>query len=150
MKKTLIILLTAILALSLFVSCEGDLDSELEAKITVTFDGNKSTGGKMDALQVKKGEEFKLTKNAFEKEDYIFTGWNTAADGSGTTYANEGTAKFDKDTTLYAQWLEEVTITFNANDGSEAPETKTQKVGKGIATALDANTFEKSGFYFAH
>ena len=150
MKKTLIILLTAILAFSLFISCEGDLDSELEAKITVSFDGNKSTGGKMDALQVKKGEEFKLTKNAFEKEDYIFTGWNTAADGSGTTYANEGTAKFDKDTTLYAQWLEEVTITFNANDGSEAPETKTQKVGKGVKTALDLNTFERTGFYFSH
>ena len=43
-----------------------------------------------------------------------------------------------------------MTITFNANDGSETPATKTQKVGKGIATALDANTFQKSGFYFAH
>jgi hypothetical protein len=148
MKKTLIILLTAILALSLFISCEGDLDEALEAKITVTFDGNGSTDGEMAALKVKKGEDFKLTKNAFEKTDYIFTGWNTAADGSGTAYANEGTAKFDKDTTLYAQWIEELTITFNANNGSETPATKTQKVGKGVETALDENTFELSGFTF--
>ncbi len=91
-----------------------------------------------------------LNPNTFTRDGYVFSNWNTAKDGSGTAYSDEAEVKFEGNTTLYAQWIEELTITFNANDGSETPETKTQKVGKGVATALDTNTFEKSGFYFAH
>ena len=146
MKKALTIILTALLVLSFFVACSGEAEDLFGKKIT--FNGNGSTSGRMADLKVKKGEEVTLPANAFEKTEHVFAGWNTKADGSGTAYANEGTAKFDKDTTLYAQWIEELTITFNANDGSETPATKTQKVGRGVETALDPNTFELSGFTF--
>ena len=146
MKKALTIILTALLVLSFFVACSGEAEDLFGKKIT--FNGNGSTSGRMADMKVKKGEEVTLPANAFEKTEHVFAGWNTKADGSGTAYANEGTAKFDKDTTLYAQWIEELTITFNANDGSETPATKTQKVGRGVETALDPNTFELSGFTF--
>ena len=36
--------------------------------------------------------------------DYVFAGWNTAANGSGTAYANGASYAFTADLTLYAQW----------------------------------------------
>lgn len=36
--------------------------------------------------------------------DYNFNGWNTAANGSGTSYANGANYAFTADLTLYAQW----------------------------------------------
>jgi uncharacterized repeat protein (TIGR02543 family) len=49
-----------------------------------------------------------LTANSFTRSGYIFTGWNTQADGLGTPYTNRGTFPFPSptsDTTLYAQWF---------------------------------------------
>ena len=39
-------------------------------------------------------------------------------------------------------------VTFNANDGKAAPETKEQNVPRGIETALKANPFTRQGYYF--
>lgn len=41
-----------------------------------------------------------------------------------------------------------LTITFNANDGSDVPATKTQTVTYNVAAALDANTFTRTGYVF--
>ena len=147
MKKALTIILTALLVLSFFVACSGEAEDLFGKKIT--FNGNGSTSGRMADMKVKKGEEVTLPANAFEKTEHVFAGWNTKADGSGTGYADKARASFEDSTVLYAQWADELTITFNANDGSETPATKTQKVGKGIETALDANTFTLKDFYFA-
>ena len=45
-----------------------------------------------------------LTRNAFTRSSYTFTGWNTAASGSGTAYADRATYPFNAYITLYAQW----------------------------------------------
>ena len=45
-----------------------------------------------------------LNANAFWRTGYVFTGWNTAADGSGTAYAGGAVHPFSADGTLYAQW----------------------------------------------
>jgi uncharacterized repeat protein (TIGR02543 family) len=50
------------------------------------------------------------------REGYVFKGWNTAKDGSGTTYSTETVYTEAGNTTLYAQWTAGVyTISFNAN-----------------------------------
>jgi hypothetical protein len=36
--------------------------------------------------------------------DYVFAGWNTAANGTGTSYANQASYAFTSDLTLFAQW----------------------------------------------
>ena len=118
MKKAIAILLTALLMLTVFVSCEGDVEDLFGDNITITFNGNGSTSGQMAALKVARGKEVRLTANAYEKTDSEFTGWNTKADGSGDKYKDEEFVYFEEDTTLYAQWSSGVTITFDANDGS--------------------------------
>ena len=52
---------------------------------SVTFDGNGSTSGIMGAET--NSVPAPLSANAFVRTGYSFTGWNTAANGSGTVYA---------------------------------------------------------------
>ena len=43
----------------------------------------------------------------------------------------------------------QLTITFNANDGTDEPATKTQTVTYNVETTLDANAFTRTGYTFA-
>ena len=50
---------------------------------------------------------------------YVFSGWNTRADGKGTTYGPDNIGTITSDITLYAQWeLATYTVTFDANGGT--------------------------------
>ncbi|MBQ2447953.1 MAG: InlB B-repeat-containing protein, partial [Bacteroidales bacterium] len=42
--------------------------------------------------------------NTFTRDGYNFTGWNTNADGSGTSYTDKQSITLSQDITLYAQW----------------------------------------------
>jgi uncharacterized repeat protein (TIGR02543 family) len=59
-----------------------------------------------------------LSANRYERPGYVFNGWNTAANGTGTAYAAGANFSFATDLTLYAQWQVEpeactpVTTTF--------------------------------------
>ncbi|WP_161934669.1 InlB B-repeat-containing protein, partial [Lactococcus lactis] len=53
------------------------------------------------------------------RSGYTFTGWNTSADGSGTSYAPGADLTLSNDTTLYAQWKESTSnIIYDANGGT--------------------------------
>lgn len=71
---------------------------------TITFNANGSEGS-MEPQRFEVGVDTALNTNAFTREGYKFIGWNTAADGSGATYADEGAIlELTGDMTLYAQW----------------------------------------------
>ena len=71
---------------------------------TITFNANGGTGS-MEPQRFEVGVDTALNTNAFTRENYKFTGWNTAADGNGATYADEGAIlELTGDMTLYAQW----------------------------------------------
>ena len=71
---------------------------------TITFNANGGVG-EMAAQTFEVGIDTALNANTFTRENYKFTGWNTAADGSGATYADEGAIlELAGDMTLYAQW----------------------------------------------
>ena len=77
--------------------------------LTVNFNGNGSTGGSTASQQIAAGNTASLNTNGFTRTGYAFTGWNTAADGSGTSYADGADytvtpATGDISVTLYAQW----------------------------------------------
>ncbi len=65
----------------------------------------------------------------FTREHYNFTGWNTEADGSGTTFTVGQYAIIIGNATLHAQWTpHHYSITYNLNGGTNAesnPETYT-------------------------
>lgn len=68
---------------------------------TVTFNSNGGTGTMANQTA---GVATNLTSNAFTRSGYTFSGWNTASDGSGTSYANNASFPFTANTTLFAQW----------------------------------------------
>ena len=95
----------------------------------------------------------KLTQNtAIIRKGYTFAGWNTAANGSGITYADQAsiknlTAKSNETITLYAMWTADVyTITFAANGGTGT--MANQIFATGNTAAISANAFTKAGYSF--
>jgi uncharacterized repeat protein (TIGR02543 family) len=83
----------------------------------VTFDPN---GGEGTMDPQTSDTPTSLTLNTFTRVGYTFTGWNTAANGSGTAYGDGAEYDFDENITLYAQWeaLPDHTVTFDPNGGS--------------------------------
>ena len=64
-------------------------------------DGNKTTGDSYTVL----GNDGSGTSQNFVRTGYTFTGWNTAANGTGTAYvAGETINPLMSDVVLYAQW----------------------------------------------
>ena len=112
------------------------------ANITVDFDANGGEGT-MPTWTGKPNTSFDLPKNTFTREGYTFTGWNTAADGTGAAYADKAPVKFSENTALYAQWTQDPVITFDANGGKGTMGTQTVKPNE--ATALTANTLHPRG-----
>ena len=77
--------------------------------LTINFNGNGSTGGSTASQQIAAGSTASLNTNGFTRNGYVFTGWNTAADSSGTSYTDGADytvtpATGDATVTLYAQW----------------------------------------------
>ena len=119
----------------------------------VGYDGNGSTEGSVPG---ESNHEFAtevtvLGPGDLAKTGHTFAGWNTAADGSGTAYAEGGTFEIGSDhVTLYAQWtVNNYTITYagNGNTGGEAPAASSHAYGSN-ATAPDRGTLEKTGYTF--
>lgn len=90
---------------------------------TVKFDGNGADGGSTNENKCTYQTAFDLNANGFYKNNYIFTGWNTKANGTGIAYTNKQnvinlTATKDGTVTLYAQWFKnKYTLNFNADGG---------------------------------
>ena len=74
---------------------------------TVTFNANGGTGT-MDPQTVEHNVPEALNANTFTPPTGLsFAGWNTAPDGTGTSYTNSQSVTLTADLTLYAQWAEE-------------------------------------------
>ena len=77
------------------------------AGYTVSFNANGGTGAMSDQ-SIPVGVATNLTSNSFTRTGYEFAGWNTAADGFGTSYTDAQSvtnlALPGRTITLYAQW----------------------------------------------
>jgi uncharacterized repeat protein (TIGR02543 family) len=70
---------------------------------TVNFNANGGDGSM--SAQTGAFTSSSLTSNSFSRSGFDFAGWNTAADGSGTAYADGASYGFGTNLTLYAQWV---------------------------------------------
>ena len=76
----------------------------------IAFDANNSAiDQQMDRLTCQYDSSYRLPINEYEREGFIFKGWNTKADGTGTSYKNQATiknlsSKNGSEITLYAIW----------------------------------------------
>ncbi len=127
---------------------------------TVAYSGNGNTSGTVSADQSKTyGTPLTLaTVGTLVKTGFVFTGWNTAADGSGTTYTAGSSLSADLSTTaneiitLYAKWIDEnttYTVSYSINNGTgTAPANQSVTVGNSI-TLPAGSGLSKEGYTFA-
>lgn len=70
----------------------------------VTYNGNAADGGSTASQTKVWGTPLTLQANGFTRTNYTFLYWNTAADGSGTTYNAGASYTANAVLTLYAIW----------------------------------------------
>lgn len=128
------------------------LELTAQKKYTVHFDANGGTGSMADQ-KIVVGQETPLRANAFTYQGNKFVGWNTEADGTGTSYSNKqvvsNLGNEDETITLYAQW-ETAThyfVAFDANGGTGTMEN--QEFIYDVPQALSSVEFSKEGYIFA-
>ncbi|QUL55641.1 InlB B-repeat-containing protein [Paenibacillus tritici] len=125
---------------------------------TVTYSGNGSTGGTVPTDSHSYAQNAAVTvlgnTGSLEKTGNTFMGWNTAADGSGTSYAADATFSMGAaNVTLYAQWTADLTYTVmysgNGSTGGTVP-TDSNPYAQNAAVTVLGNTgsLEKTGNTF--
>jgi hypothetical protein len=85
----------------------GDVESQRPGlSYTVNFNINGGSGTSPDSQSAKTGSSITLPGiSGFSKGGYIFIGWNTSQDGTGTYYSTGSFYTITGDITLYAVWL---------------------------------------------
>ena len=127
---------------------------------TLTYRGNDEGGPPAQWIpfpqQVPEGQVISLPDVIPTREGYLFTGWNTRPDGSGTSYQPGGAfGPIFSDADLYAQWAALPptlhTLTYYAND-AEGPAAKDVPgpvtVADGQSVTLSGTIPTREGFVF--
>ena len=120
-------------------------------KHTVHYDKNVSSTSSSQTVSNMPSDQTKvyetnlvLSTSKPTRNGYIFTGWNTAANGSGTAYAAGGNYQYDRSSdggtvTLYAQWTAwKHTVHYDKN----VPSTSSSQTVNGIP-ADQTKTFDQ-------
>ena len=114
---------------------------------TVHYEANGGTGAPGNQSKVY-GVDLTLSAVKPTRTGYTFVSWNTAANGTGTTYLSGATYTQNAPLTLYAQWrLNTYSVTYNANGGSGAPASQTKTHGVDLTLSTVRPT--RIGYSFA-
>jgi len=110
----------------------------------VHFDPNGGTGTMANQEFIANGVPVELSPNEFIRTGYMFMGWNTEPDGSGTSYADEEAVANLSDTngaivTLYAQYMK---IAYIHNGDKSFDGTSATFVDTGV-NLYDSDTVNK-------
>lgn len=127
---------------------------------TVTYDANNATSGSVpiDSTHYSSGAAVTVLGNTgnLARTNYTFAGWNTKADGSGTTYnvnSENKTFTITQDTTLYAQWqIITYSLSFDSSAGKESVLGYSYSVSdnSGTVSAGTVNSGTKLVFTFTY
>ena len=110
---------------------------------TITYDENDSSGTTVDQTYDAGSTSALDFANPWSRSGYAFLGWSTdpAASVADSSYS------VTSDATLYAIWVVQVTITFDANDGSG--NTQDQAFNQGASNAINQpKIWSRNGYTF--
>jgi len=124
----------------------------------VTFDENDSGSDTVASSQTASSSEaltsFSALSPSFSKSGYTFFDWNTAINGSGTSYANGATYSFASDLALYAQWtsgFNSVTFSENDNPSDTTVADQTDNVTTNLTSFSSLSpSFARTGYTFSN
>jgi len=132
-----------------------NLSISVSPAYTVTYSGNGNSNGTAPtdgSSPYISGSTVTVTGNtgSLSKTGYNFGGWNTAADGSGTTYAPGNTFNVTSNTVLYAKWVAGYTVTYNANGGINPPVDANGYGSGATVTVLGPGSISRTGYTFTN
>ena len=125
---------------------------------SVNYDGNGSDGGSVPTAGTYNYNSSAIVRpnsGNLTRTGYTFAGWNTAADGLGTSYAAGDTFTVGiSDVTLYAVWtINSYTVSYDANGGTGDIPADTASYNYGVAVSVLGNAgatpLAKTGYTFA-
>lgn len=97
---------------------------------TVSYNANGGSGAPANQTKTY-GVTLTLSNTKPTRTGYTFSAWNTAQNGSGTSYAPGGSYTANAAVTLYAQWtVNTYVVTFDAQGGSVTPASKSVTYGQ--------------------
>jgi uncharacterized repeat protein (TIGR02543 family) len=137
MKKLIYLLSALVLSSAFFTACDGGGSGSSPATYTVTYNANGASGGTVpaDSADYQNGQSVAVLGNTgnLVLTGYGFAGWNTAPDGSGTTYITDQTFPMGSgNVVLYAKWqLPFVTTWQTDNSGTSNNDQITIPVASG-------------------
>lgn len=110
-------------------SGSGSFTIGQQTSYTVSYNANGGSGA--PGSQIKwHGENLTLSSTTPTRTGHSFKNWNTASDGTGTTYVSGASYTGNAALTLYAQWTADTyTVEYDANGGSGAPSSQTKTYG---------------------
>jgi uncharacterized protein (TIGR02145 family)/uncharacterized repeat protein (TIGR02543 family) len=121
---------------------------------TVTYNGNNNDGGSVpsDNTNYVQGATVTVASaGTLSRNGYTFTGWNTAANGTGTARSAGSTFSMGSaSVTLYAQWnaLPTYSVTYVAEGGSGAVPVDTRRYTANSTVTVLTGSLTKTAFVF--
>ncbi len=126
---------------------------------TVTYDANGATSGSVpfDSTYYEAGTTVTVRGNSggLAKSGFIFSGWNTKADGTGTTYTQSQTfAMGSSNIVLYARWTNQPTykvtyVSNGATSGNVPIDSTNYETGMTVTVLGNTGGLVKAGSIFA-
>ena len=120
---------------------------------TLTYDGNGATSGTVPAAATSYPNGTSVTvlgKNTLAKTGYTFSGWNTAANGSGTAYAAGASITMNANYTLFAQWSEnKSSVSIAASPSGAGTFSPASPVLAGVDTKPNVTATAVPGYKFS-
>jgi uncharacterized repeat protein (TIGR02543 family) len=118
---------------------------------TLTYSGNGQTTGSVPLSVTTSSGSITLSANinVMTKTNFIFNGWNTAQDGTGTHFDVGAVFSLGANTTLYAEWIPQpYTVTYNAN-GAASGSVPNATTASGVQTvANNTGSLALPGYLF--
>ena len=120
----------------------------------MTYDGNTNDGGTApvdpNSPYTVNSTVTVLGSGSLTKTGYTFAHWNTAADGSGTSYNPAATFTITADTTLFAQWtLNTYQLSVVAETGGTITEPASSPVTVNHGEATTITALADAGYTFS-
>ena len=116
-------------------------------QVAVTLDANNESGDST-VTWVPKGSTYTVPACSFTTENKAFKNWNTAQGGDGISYDEGKPITIDDNVTLYAQWIEGHTVTFNNNNSRATGSMLPLFVSGTEAKPLTENAFSLENHIF--
>ena len=118
-----------------------------KSSYNIIYNANSGSGS-MANTPCAYGSWASISGNGFSRNGYSFTNWNTASNGSGTSYTPGQSVTLSSNLTLYAQWTENpYSIIYKANGSGETDVSQAKSYGVDVEIKA-ADTFTYEGYTF--